>query len=292
MLSYGVKEFPNIQKDKKIILPISMNQPYERGDRLKAILSAIEKNGHKENTTILICDYLNRFNCSEEESLQQGKVFFQEHQDMLSGFKIKYWKPFVEEREQKFKLELKKIEANSQEGSQFLLKMKKMWKKCMPTSLLENSIKYQREEFAIIGCMDEFDIILYPKKIGDSLSFLYNHIEGNKPFYHQIKVSEFSQKKENQNKQENITILNPGVTSISTFGKNRKKRPHNSLPLVGRVLISQLETILDSPELSFESKERIADDIENLIKLKIRYLASLNKKEIKEETIPLIQSKA
>lgn len=288
MLSYEVREFPNIQKGQKIIVPISMNQPYERGDRLKAILTAIEKNGHKENTTILICDYLNRFNCSEEESLQQGKDFIQEYQEILSGFQIKHWKPFIEERKEKFKSELNKIETNSQQGSQFLLKIKKTQNRCMPASLLENSIKYQREEFATIGCMDEFDILLYPKRISDSLSYLYNHIEGKKPFYHQIKVSEFPL--ENKNKQPNNTTLNPGITSISTFGKNRKNKSHNSLPLVGRILISQLETIFDSPELSFDSKERIADDIENLIRLKIKFLASLNKREV-EGTIPLIQLK-
>lgn len=251
-----VAYLPIIPVNETIIIPVSMNQPLEKGERLGAIIKAIEEGGYKERATILICDYLNRHNCSEEEAYKLGDKFLEDHKEILSGFKVIRWKEFLDSREQStFTAQLKKIEDASKEGLPFHGRMKKTWQKCFSASTLENSIKYQVEEYATILCMNEFDHIFYPKRVTDGIAYLNNSIEGRKPSYHYIKVSELK-----KNEEQSTSPLQ----RLSWFqGRNTKETKH--IHIAFRVLLDQAEALLDTGELSSDSKKIFAEEMEKLL---------------------------
>lgn len=240
----------NIGQNETIVLPISMNQPLEKGQRLEAILNALEVSGYKKQTTILVCDYLNRHNChSETEAFEQGKQFTEEHKKILKGFNIEHWKSFMDAIPKKdLKIQTSKIIDATQPESRFYNKMRKTWEKCLSAhQMLENSIKYQTEEYVAILCMTKFDHLFYPKKMNNGLSYLYGFIDGYKPKYHHIKISEF--------KNEAFFI---GVSETQQKNKNH-------LHIAFRGVLQQIETLLTSSELSENSKKIFAEEVENLL---------------------------
>ena len=248
----------DIRNEETIVLPISMSQPLERGERLKSIIQAFDTHGYKEQVTILVCDFLNRHNCkSEEEALKQGDEFIEKHQDILSGYRIIRWKDFLETIDiDIFQKKIEKIQEKSIEGSRFYNKMKKTWEKCLSADQsLENSIKYQIEEYAAILCMNVFDHLVYPKRITNGMAYLYNSFEGKKPEYHHIKISEFKQDQTDAtNKDESFFIGKPISESSNS----------NHVHIAFRGLLEQMDVLLSSAELSEKSKLAFAEESENL----------------------------
>lgn len=246
---------PTISEKETIIIPISMNQPLESGEHLAAILKAVEDNGYKERTTILICDYLNRYNCGEEEACKLGHEFLKDHKNIINGFQVVRWKEFLDSRQSiGFNTHVKRVEEAAKEGTLFYGKMKKTWQKCSSAFSLANSIKYQIEEYAVILCMNEYDHMLYPKRITDGMAYLYNAIEGKKPVYHHIKVSELKKREEQS--------VAPLLKGLSLF-KNTKETAH--VHIAFRVLLDQVAALLDTSELSPESKKVFAKEMEKLL---------------------------
>ncbi|MCW8400753.1 hypothetical protein OQJ26_18385 [Legionella sp. PATHC038] len=167
----------NIPANEAIVLPISMSQPLERGERLAAIIKSIRAHHYEDRTTILVCDYLNRHNCeTDAQALDQGDEFLQDHQYILNGLRIVRWQEFLATRNQEvFTQRFSEVKEKNGDGSHFHLKMKKTWEKCLSaTQSLDASIQYQMEEYAAVLCMDEFDHLLYPKRITNGLAYLYN----------------------------------------------------------------------------------------------------------------------
>jgi|GEM_PF-2597948 len=242
-----------IPANETIVLPISMSQPLERGSRLAAILTAFKKLGYQHHTTILVCDYLNRHNCgSEEEAILQGDTFLSEHADMLAGFKIMRWQEFLDTRNQTYFLaKHTEVKEKSVEGSAFYNKMKKTWEKCLSASQpFEASLLYQIEEYAAIVCMDEFDHLFYPKRITNGMAYLYNFIEGKKPQYHHIKVSD----------AKPITMKNSTNTHVHAEKKDRRH-----IHIAFRALLEQMDMLLASGEMAIKAKHVFAEEAENLL---------------------------
>ena len=129
--------------------------------------------------------------------------------------------------------------------------MKSTWKKCKSSNELKNSISYQKEEYAVTLCMEEFTDIVYPRKISDGLAYFMRNIEGKKPKYHHVRIQ----------KIENGSSLD----SKQTFFKEDKKR--NFVPLALRMVLEQVETIMTSPEVSSSDKKIFAEEIENTISI-------------------------
>lgn len=246
----------DIKKDETIVLPISMNQPLERGERLASILEALDKYGYKEQVTILICDYLNRHNCSsEQEALNQGDQFILDHQAILKGYRLIRWKPFLNSLEQhKFSTYFHIIENKSAEGTRFYNKMRKTWEKCLSANqTLEASIQYQVEEYAATVCMDQFSHIFYPMRITSGMAYLYNFIEGKKPHYHHIKVVEI---KSQTNPSSKICV------ESAPLPPNLKCKNH--VHITFRALLEHIDFLLSSPQLSLKAKKIFAEEAENL----------------------------
>lgn len=239
-----------IPSNETIVLPISMHQPLERGENLHAILTALKHHGYQQQTTVLVCDFLNRHNCETvEEAMQQGEDFLTEHQEMLEGFKILRWADFLNSRNEAFHNALKDIIAKSEEGSRFYNKMRKTWEKCLSANYsLEASILYQQEEYAAVMCMDEFDHLIYPKRITNGMAYLYQHFAVLKPSYHHVKIAE-----------KKVT-KSQDVESNQSSGKERRH-----IHVAFRAVLEHVEFLLRSEELSEKAKRRFAEEMENTL---------------------------
>src|SRR4051794_38571794 len=86
-----------IPKGSKIVIPISLNQPYCQGERLKALIE-FSKN---YDATFVIADTLHRHNTNEEEALAQGTRFLDENPE-LKGLKFKRWNDFILKEQKEF----------------------------------------------------------------------------------------------------------------------------------------------------------------------------------------------
>lgn len=257
-MNYQASIPTDISSNENIVLPISMNQPLERGDSLKAILHAIEVNGYKSQVTILVCDYLNRHNCNDEgEAIKQGDAFIHDHAAILNGYRILRWKEFLDGIENnKFHDHIKQIQEKGQEGSRFYNKIRKTWEKCLSADQnLDNSIQYQIEEYAAILCMTEFSHLFYPKRITNGMAYLYSFIEGYKPKYHHVKVSQIkSPVQQDGIKNERFFIGNSTTSDTS----------RNHIHIAFRGLLDHIDLLLNSSELSSKSKKLFAEEAENL----------------------------
>lgn len=240
----------NINSNETIVLPISMSQPLERGKKLESILTALKENGYQKQTTILVCDYLNRHNCKEDsESLRQGKEFIEDHVDILEGFNVIHWADFIQNCGDDFIRKLNDICEKSPEQSRFYNKMKKTWEKCLSaTQSLESSILYQREEYAAVLCMSQFDYLLYPKRITNGLAYLYNHFSEKKPQYHHVKISE-------KNK----------VNKIDCHKSIKESSERRHLHVAFRAIIDHVDYLLKSNEMSEKAKKLFAEEMENVL---------------------------
>lgn len=243
----------NIPVNETIVLPISMRQPLERGERLAAIINSIRAHHYEDRTTILVCDYLNRHNCdTDAKALEQGDQFLQDHQNMLNGLHIVRWQDFLTTRNKEgFENRLSEVKEKNLDGSHFHLKMKKTWEKCLSaTQSLDASIQYQMEEYAAVLCMEEFDHLLYPKRITNGLAYLYNYFAGKKPQYHHIKMSEIK------------TITQEELFININQVPNKKDRRH--IHIAFRALLEHMDTLLASGELSDKAKRVFAEEAENV----------------------------
>ncbi|MBI5547662.1 MAG: hypothetical protein HY901_27585 [Deltaproteobacteria bacterium] len=250
-----VATFPEaIPAGESIVLPISMAQPLERGERLGAIIQAFKEKSYQDRVTILVCDYLNRHNCSSDsEAIELGDQFIKDHATVLQGFRMMRWKELIDSQPS-FPSRLKEVIARSAEGTQFHNKLIKTWEKCLSASqALASSLQYQIEEYAAILCMDEFDHLFYPKRITNGMAYLYNFVDGKKPKYHYIRVSEV---KDTQ-----------WATGTSAQGQpqdaNKKDRRH--IHVAFRGLIEHAEILLSSGELSHKAKGVFAEELENVL---------------------------
>lgn len=251
---------PPITVGKTIVLPVSMSQHLEQGERLKSILDELERKGHKANTTILLCDYLDRYNCSESLALEKGENFLATHKLMLEGFKVKRWQEFIDERKIKFNEKLSVIQKKSLPDSLFMNKIQITHKKCLSsTQTLENSLRYQQEQYAAILCMDEFDELIYPKRISDGMAYLYSQFDDEKkPHYNYVKI--------NQQKQ-------------TLFFEPKKKSSYN-MPIALRLQIESIEKLLISDEISEASKQLFAETVQNVLAMHLKNTNTLPNSEI------------
>ncbi len=256
-----------ISNDESIVLPISMHQPLERGDRLASILSYLKTYGLQANTTILICDYLNRHNnLSDETALALGDEFIDSHKDLLHDFKIVRWKDYMDYKGEEFIESLKTIYSTSQINSRFYEKMKKTWEKCLSANYsLEASIKYQQEEYAIVACMDEFSHLIYPKRITNGMSYLYGNFNCKMPIYHHIKISEIK----NESK-------------LSYIEKNiHQEKNRQRMHIAFRSIIEHVESLLSSNEMSENAKKMFIEEMENILIVNSNLIsANSNKTEL------------
>lgn len=244
----------DLKIDAEILFPISMNQPLERGERLQAIVNAIKEKNYQDKVTILICDYLNRHNKIDEiSSLQEGDEFVRQHQEILTGFKIVHWKDFIDSRSEEFNFYLNDLTQLKETNTVFSQKLYRTWKRCLKSNqTLENSINYQIEEYAALLCSHQFDYQIYPMKISDGMSFLYQYAINQK-----IKVPQYI----------HVKILHDKAP-VGGFFKNpllqESPKKNQNLHIAFRGVLAQVDLLMASEDLSKESKIIFVDSLQNI----------------------------
>ncbi|CAM4440027.1 MAG: hypothetical protein LEGION0398_MBIBDBAK_01408 [Legionellaceae bacterium] len=247
-------DIENIKENTKIIIPVSMGQKLETGEHLKALLEKLQN--YNADVTLLICDGLNKFNVGEENAEQQGNDYLKENAETLKNFKIIRWNDFIESKKDLFENKLKEINEKSNETSFFYKKMEKTWEKCLSSQKKENSISYQRNEYAAILCMEDFDMLIYPQKVTTAMSFLFNTFKIHKPTYNAAKIKIDIQKNA-------VSQITPN-TELTLFHNNKKPK-HMHIAL--RSNLEQIQKLFQSSEISLQSKQQFIDEFGNFVNL-------------------------
>lgn len=113
--------------------------------------------------------------------------------------------------------------------------------KIFQSTTFSASAHYQREELAGIHCLSQYDYIVYPQHASPSIAYFYN-------FYHVIKP----------------TYIHIHLTKDNKLAKMNKS---NSIPLIMRMSLNNIEEILASQELSDRSKNDYIKTLLNIIEL-------------------------
>lgn len=178
----------------RIIIPISMENVTENsgelqsGKKLQLLIEGLKK--LKCDTTILIADTLQSYNCGYDEARKKGDVFIRKNQAIINDSylvkKVFRWGEFIRLRQNRFDKMRIRIEIESDnKGSEFYRKMLQTAKDCQSKKDIESSIKLQKEEYALILAMSEFDYLLYPKFRTPGMSYLYQ------PLFRDIRKPQF-----------------------------------------------------------------------------------------------------
>lgn len=107
------------------------------------------------------------------------------------------------------------------------------------------------EEYAAVLCMEEFDHLLYPKRITNGLAYLYNYFSGKKPQYHHVKISE-------------IKAVAQGDLFINV-NQTPHKKDRRHIHIAFRALLEHMDSLLASGELSDKAKKLFAEEAENVL---------------------------
>lgn len=185
-----------VKPGAKVIIAISKENTVgtggqlQTGPKLKAQLNYLRK--RECDVTVLIADSLQRYNTSEEEARKWGAQFAEENKAELEGCKVVHWNDFIAARKTKFEEMQKRIEDESKSGfkveetdtdSAFQLSMVRTFNNTAFAkslkegsdsykSFLAKSLLYQKEEYAVILCMSDFDFLIYPK-LTDGMAYLF-----------------------------------------------------------------------------------------------------------------------
>ena len=237
-----------IPKGSKVIVPSSMGSDL-KGEKLKELINNLKENDC--DVTILIADTLQKYNYDYTTALKMGDNFLLENKGILKDVKVIRWDEFIESKKELFEKNKNLIEQKATKGSTFYNKMVRTQNKCAVSKDIDSSLEYQKEEYAAILTMSEFDYFIYSKSITDAMACLYNgQIIGIKnPQY--IHVS-FPQ------------LLAKNAQEVGIF-KAKNKQQENSLPLVLRMAYDQVETVLNSNEISETSKQIFIERLNNLL---------------------------
>lgn len=246
-------------KNARVIMPISMGKRQHSGDMLAALINFASA----FNITILVADYLYRFNVGEERALQMGDKFLEKNDHILRKaivienvndwnkykdqhlLKIVRWATWREIKKEQWLCFKELIQKNSEKGSSLLASMIATAKSLdiSTPEEIQASIDYQKEEnvYLFTFC-DEFDHHFYPGELNKSQAEVY-HLFGDKYKFpkHVVAVLE-----------KTAHVVQLGVFA----GKNKDlKRKENSLHVSLRFFVTHIEDLMKSPEVPLSSKQ-------------------------------------
>ena len=259
----SVRFHTDIGEGSKVVIAIS-DRTFLTGEKLKELIESLKAKNC--DVTVLIADSLQKHNGDEQGALQRGQTYLEQNAEILKDINVVRWSAYIASKGSDFNEKQKLIEERSKEGATFYNKMARTHKKCAISNDLENSLKYQKEEYAVILTMSEFNHLIYPKNITDGMLALYQEFSEIKmPIYTQVSFPSFQAKY-----AENLGVF-----------KTENKRHENSLPLALRLLYDQTETLLRSPEISSEAKKMFKEQLRELFAKYDEKVAS--KKHLKVE---------
>lgn len=259
IMLYSVTFAPELEKDTQAVMPISLSNPSFNEESIPAMLKAAIDSGAQ--VTVLIADYLSRHNMPESEALVKGDAIIKQYAKDFNhpAITVVRWKDWIEQRQAQFDLSLKQTKEAYEKGGEFKKAVLRTAKQCKSTMSKASSINYQLEEYAALGCKQEYDYLLYPAYISHGMFGFYKEFDVKKPTYVHVRL-----KKQKPNKvPQNLFFKN-----AATKTKRRKNAEYFSP--YARSVAEQFENFLYCPEVAPNEKKVLADIMNRLATL---YLA-------------------
>ena len=265
-----LKFYPEIKEGSKVVLPISMGNLGFTFKVMSSLIEALE--GHA--ITVLVCDYLNRHNVGEEEAIKQGDAFLERNRALLEADNIEVirWKPWIQAHQGDYDVAYEKILRLSADGSDLQRAMRTTARKKKKKATTENEIKasinYQREEYAVIDCMKEYDQLVYIAPITYGMGVFYKHADITCPEYVHCKVKTPSPclqaLRETEVEASLLTEVNQHSAGFFLPAAQQKVKP-KALSFGYQACLNQVEEILFSSQVSTSEKKAIAEYLQRLV---------------------------
>lgn len=261
--------YPEIHTDSKVVLPISMTNPAFTFDVISHILDHLKEHA----VTVLVCDYLNRHNVGEEQALRQGDAFLEKHQTLFTAnVEVIRWQAWIEAHQSAYNVSFKKIMELSGDGSDLqraMLKTARQRKnKVTREDDIAASLKYQREEYAVIDCMKEYDQLIYIALITHGMGVFYKYAEITCPQYVHCKVKKMNASLQALRAEElGEKLLTTGSDPSNGFFSPviEKKLQYSQLSIGTRVILQGLEELMFSTQVSKEEKKVLISLLKRLV---------------------------
>jgi hypothetical protein len=248
----AIKYSSNIPSASKVIVAISMRKDPLAGTRLQSLITDLK--ARECEATVLIADTLQQYNSSYEKGKADGDRYIAENKAILEKVTCLRWEE-LKEKTADYEAMKKLVEDESKENSPFYNKQIRTAKRCFSTKNIDNSLKYQQEEYGLLLALRNYDYLIYDKTISDGMAFLYTqepfkkikkpiYIHANIP-YSQLKQIEF--------------FANPEKSQVT-------------LPLAGKMVYDATMTFLASGQVSPESKKLFIEQMEILLKMQSEVL--------------------
>ena len=281
-MPYSVTFVPKITEGAQVVIPISLSNPSFNEESIPAILKVVTDSGAQ--VTVLIADHLSRHNMPEEDALAKGEAIINQYVNDFThpAMTVVRWKNWIEQRQEQFDLSLKKTREVYDKGGAFKKAVLRTARQCKAAMSQESSVNYQLEEYAALGCKQEYDFLLYPALISHGMFGYYKAFDVEKPTYVHVRLKKYKPNKVPQS----LFFTDDG----SINGKKKKKTEYFS-PYARSVFI-QLEDFLNCPEVSMAEKNLLADKMNRLADL---YLVKKNSEhsiksmKLSEGSLSLIQ---
>lgn len=257
MANYTVTFSPIVADKSSVIIAISMENTTEKnnlqkGEKLKALIKKLKAKECK--ITLLIADHLQRHNSTEAEALRKGDEFLSDpdNKDLVEDKSITTvrWSDFIAQRKEKHAQFLEMIEKASQPGSPLYNKMVKTAKHCRAAQSngqvdVEKSLILQREEYAAILAMEEFDHLVYPR-LTDGMGECYTQFSGKHRF------AQFSGYKVERSKTLTFNLFPPS-TNVAAKQEDHGTDLQQSDPYLVAITMA-LNSLLSNPAIKPEMR--------------------------------------
>jgi hypothetical protein len=282
---FVVKKHKNLEADDvsaRVLMPISMGKKQHAGEMLAALVNFAKS----FNTTILVADYLYRFNVGAEKALQMGDKFLEKNKEILREaiiienvndwgkyknqhlLKIVRWEAWREIKKNHWFYFNELIKKESEEGSSLSVSMNVTAQSqgINNPEEVQASVDYQKEENAFLFTFcQEFTHHFYPGDLNNSQAEVYRLFSNKYEFpKHVVAVLE--------------RVMH--VSHLGVFSENGKRveRKEKSLHVALRSLVPHIEILMSSPEISLSSKQLFIKKIQEVFQ-------SVTANEIPEEKV-------
>lgn len=254
---YRVRLIPQLEKDAKIILPISMTryvgdkkkrQQYDK--EINALLRFTAESLKQERVgavEVLSTTGLQEINWGKERADEIENYFMGTHQSLLARqTRVHTWEGFVDLLGRKnFEDNYQLIKAASTEGTIWHNQMLRTYRSVKVVSDIEKSLEYQRREYAVIlSARERYTHMAYMGRTSLAWSYLYRAYK-NVPIFARVSIEKIS-----ANSEADFTEPD---NSIETLWDNTISA------------INEVAKILNDVNVPASKKDKFIDNITSLL---------------------------
>jgi hypothetical protein len=229
-MRYEAQFLPQLPKESKIILPISMTRFGEDKEKrqqynkeIDAVLRLTAESleaGKATSVEVLSTAGLQELNWGKEKAEEVENYFWNTHQKIL-GKQTKFytWPEFINTLgKEKFEANYQLIKEASTEGTEWHNLMLMTYKSTRVNSSVEKSLEYQRKEYAAtLSMRDRYTHIAYMGNVSLSWSYLYRAYK-ELPIFTRVIIEKIPRKLKINTTEANgiIDMLSKNIAEVLT----------------------------------------------------------------------------